>query len=42
MRANYTPEEIEEFQHRLTMGLDPETGDWLTFEEQDADRPRAR
>ena len=35
MRANYSPEEIEEFRHRVTMGLDPETGEWLSFEEQE-------
>lgn len=35
MAANYSPEEISEFRHRTTMGLDPETGEWLTFAQQD-------
>ena len=35
MAANYTPEEIAAFHRRLSMGLDPETGEWLSFDIQD-------
>lgn len=38
MAANHTPEEIAEFRRRRSMGLNEETGEWLTFAEQEARR----